>query len=530
MAVYTVSDTGTLSAMLTLAQPGDVLALTPGTYSGVLIDGLNLGGVTITSADPLNPATITDLYVHNSSGVTFSKLEFTAIASFGDNAWRVTGSQDVHFDHLNVHGSLDNNPQDDVIGMLIRTSSNVSVTNSEFQQLVNAVSHLDDTFLTVSGNYFHDLQTDAVRGGGSSNVVVSNNTFTNFYPKAGDHPDAIQFWTTNETTSAHDITVTDNIYMRGAGQIAQGIFIRDEVGTLPFQNVTITGNTIVGGMYNGIAVLGGNNVTIDKNTVEGFPDQKSWVRLEDVTGATISNSSADQFLTSVNDAQITQTANLTPAAASDNGAAALTQWQVSHPTGTQVIGDSGNNIIVGNFAQNYLRGMDGNDIIWGGPEFDDINGNQGNDTIHGGGGGDWLVGGQGDDLIYGGSAGDLLLGNLGNDTLIAGDGGETLRGGQGDDSIAGGSGNDFISGDRGNDTVSGGGGADLFHSFAGAGTMRVLDFSYAQGDRVMLDPGTIYNAHPSASGLDTVIDIVGGGQVTLVGVQYFSLPAGWITN
>src|SRR5262249_25274594 len=111
-----------------------------------------------------------------------------------------------------------------------------------------------------------------------------------------------------------------------------------------------------------------------------------------------------------------------------------------------------------------------------------------------------------------------------------GDGGETLRGGQGDDSIAGGSGNDYISGDRGNDTASGGGGADLFHSFAGAGTMRVLDFNYAQGDRVMLDPGTIYSAHPSASGVDTVIDIVGGGQVTLVGVQFFSLPAGWITN
>jgi Ca2+-binding RTX toxin-like protein len=528
MAVYTVTDSGTLTAMLKLAQPGDTVALAPGTYGGLLFQNLNLGGVTITSANPLTPATITDLYIINSSGMTFSGLEFVAPASFGDNVWKVTASHDIHFDHLNAHGSLDGNPADDVTGFLIRTSSNVSVTNSEFQQLSNGIGQLDNTGLTISGNSFHDIQTDGVRGGGSSNVVVSNNTFTDFYPAVGDHPDAIQFWTTNETTSAHDITITDNLFLRGAGQVAQGIFIRDEVGNIPYQNVTITGNYIIGGMYNGIAVIGGNNVTINNNTVAGFSDMESWVRLENVTNATISNTSADTFLTSVNDSQITQTATLTLPLATDAGSGAMAQWQTSHPTANQVIGDAGNNIIVGGFARNYLRGMGGDDIIFGSSAFDDINGNQGNDTIHGVGGGDWLVGGQGDDLVFGGGASDLILGNLGNDTLVAGAGGATLRGGQGDDSIAGGSGNDYISGDRGNDTVSGGAGADLFHSFSGAGTMRVLDFSIADGDQVVLDPGSTYTVHQV--GLDTVIDIVGGGQVTLVGVQMWTLPQGWISS
>src|SRR5262249_54139174 len=141
MTVFTVGDSATLNATLPLAQPGDTIALAPGTYGGLSLNGLNLGGVTTTSANPLTPATITDLYVLNSSGVTFSQLEFFAPASYGDNVWRVTGSHDIHFDHLNVHGSLDGDPKNDVIGFLIRTSSNVSVTNSEFQQLVNAVSH-----------------------------------------------------------------------------------------------------------------------------------------------------------------------------------------------------------------------------------------------------------------------------------------------------------------------------------------------------------------------------------------------------
>jgi beta-glucanase (GH16 family) len=193
-----------------------------------------------------------------------------------------------------------------------------------------------------------------------------------------------------------------------------------------------------------------------------------------------------------------------------------------------VMGGSANDTISAGPTADYLRGGPGDDVITGGPAFDDINGNQGADTIHGVGGGDWLVGGQGSDMIFGGGAGDILLGNLGNDTLIGAGGGAVLRGGQGDDSIAGGAGNDYISGDRGDDTVSGGAGADLFHSFSGAGTMRVLDFNPGEGDRVMLDPGNTYSA--AQVGSDTVITIAGGGQVTLVGVQLSTLQSGWIFN
>src|ERR1051325_3643999 len=100
MAVITVSDSGTLMAMLPFAQPGDTIALAPGTYAGVLISGVALHGVTITSANPLAQAVITDVNVLNSSGITFSGLEFQANASFGNNPFQVTGSQDVHFDHL----------------------------------------------------------------------------------------------------------------------------------------------------------------------------------------------------------------------------------------------------------------------------------------------------------------------------------------------------------------------------------------------------------------------------------------------
>ncbi|PND70702.1 calcium-binding protein, partial [Escherichia coli] len=67
---------------------------------------------------------------------------------------------------------------------------------------------LDSVGVTVRGNYFHDLRSDGVRGGGVSDIVVSDNLFTNFRPAFGDHPDAIQFWTLNQPNSASAITIT----------------------------------------------------------------------------------------------------------------------------------------------------------------------------------------------------------------------------------------------------------------------------------------------------------------------------------
>jgi Ca2+-binding RTX toxin-like protein len=191
-----------------------------------------------------------------------------------------------------------------------------------------------------------------------------------------------------------------------------------------------------------------------------------------------------------------------------------------------VMAGGGNDSIDGGEGQNYLRGEDGDDSISGGSGFDDSNGNMGNDTIHGNAGDDYSVGGKDNDLLFGDDGNDIVWGNLGNDTCDGGNGNDQCRGGQGDDSISGGAGDDFISGDRGNDTETGGAGADIFHTFSGAGIDKVLDFHLAEGDRVMVDPGTTFMV--SQVGADTVIDMGNGDQMILVGVQMSTLTGSWI--
>jgi len=91
-----------------------------------------------------------------------------------------------------------------------------------------------------------------------------------------------------------------------------------------------------------------------------------------------------------------------------------------------------------------------------------------------------------------------------------------------------GAGKDFISGDRGNDTETGGSGADIFHSFAQAGIDKVLDFNYAQGDRVELDPGTTFAL--SQVGSDTIIDLGKGNEMIMVGVTLLIVIVFWVVS
>ena len=191
-----------------------------------------------------------------------------------------------------------------------------------------------------------------------------------------------------------------------------------------------------------------------------------------------------------------------------------------------ILGGGGNDTIDGLDGLNYLRGDDGDDKITGGAGFDDINGGVGNDTGSGGQGDDWVAGGKDSDLLFGGAGADVVYGNLGADTCEGGDGNDIVRGGQGNDVVRGGAGDDYVSGDRGDDTVTGGAGADVFHGSQDGGRDWVMDFSAHEGDRVALDPGTIYVV--SQSGPDVLIDMGADHQMILVGVDLASLSPGWI--
>lgn len=150
-------------------------------------------------------------------------------------------------------------------------------------------------------------------------------------------------------------------------------------------------------------------------------------------------------------------------------------------------GADGNDSLYGDSGDDTLGGGNGDDEIWGGSDDDLIYGDAGNDTLGGGTGHDTAWGGSGNDVFYGYDGNDVLSGDAGNDTLWGGNGNDSLRGGADTDLLYGSAGNDTLSGQWGNDTLSGGSGADVFVYGTNFGNDRVADFSFADGDRLLLD-------------------------------------------
>lgn len=326
MTVFTANSAAELTSTLAKAQDGDTIQLASGSYGKLVLKDIQIAGnVTITSADPANPAVINGLLAKNCDGLTFSNLDFYNPVEGLHNAFQLLGSKNITLDNLEVHGPSNMGSGLEVALLMVRNTTNVTVTNSEFHDGWQAINMLDNNGLTVANNYIHNIRTDGVRGGGNSDLIITKNTFTDFFPNSIDHPDAIQLWTNNTTASATNVTISDNLIMRGQGAQMQGIFMRDIVGNLPFMNMNITGNIIAGGLYNGIAVEHVGSGTITDNIIAGFADQRSWIRADNSTNLTVANNQAT-FYQSQMKAEQGVNGNTLIADSTDGGAAWISSW------------------------------------------------------------------------------------------------------------------------------------------------------------------------------------------------------------
>ncbi len=521
--ITTVGSAAALSAALKTAGAGDTIELTAGTYAPIAIKGVHFAQDVTITAKAGAEVVLTGLKVQESNGLAFSNLEFKVDPAAPANPFQVAGSQDIHFIGLDVHGSVDGNYANDVGGMLIRDSSNVSVADSEFHDLMYGLSHLKVDGFSFTGNNIHHVQVDGLRGGGSSNVLVAANRFSDLHPDVDDHADAIQFWTSNTTVSAHDIVVRDNLFVRGDGAAPQGVFFRDQIGTLPFQGVTITGNVIIGASYNGIYVIGGDDVLIEDNYVQGFLDKKSRILVENVDGVTIQGNDANAFVHNSSVVGLLTADNRVLVQTADLGLEAVAAWMARHlGGGLQLIGDAGDNLLAGGAGADTLSGGAGSDTLSGGAG-DDLyilsdratlveNAGEGSDTVQASV--TMTLPKNVENLVLAGTKALNGNGNTLDNQLTGNAGANQLKGAGGADTLAGGG---------GNDTLSGGTGSDVFRFAPGGGRDVVTDF--AQGDSIDVRAYVTAGQAPVMvqAGADVTVSFTGGDVITIQGSQLSAL-------
>jgi Ca2+-binding RTX toxin-like protein len=561
VSIITVGSTASLGAALANAHAGDTIQLQAGQYDGLAIRNLTFAqDVTITSSDPSHQAVLTNFDVTNVTGLTVRNVDLFANGPANYFDFNVRNSTDVHFDHVTIHGSLDNNSGNDANGILFQSSNDVSITNSVFQQLGHGAAVLAGSKVQFGGNTVHDMRSDGFDFAQVDHVTVSGNNFTNFHPVAGDHPDAIQFWTTGTTSASHDIVVSNNVVTEGNGSGSQGVFFKDELGNLAFQNVTISGNLIEGGYYNGIRVTHADGLTLSNNTLTtNVNGMQARLEIDDSNNVAASNNQAVSYILN-NNTHLVESGDTFNNVMSDNGNSVLANWlhahgqdalytslkatvsqaamsvlggpilatvtsssqqtlvnvQVMDPSATSLTVSGTHTTVVGNSLNDSITGTSGGDQIFGG---------DGNDTIDGNGGVDTLSGGAGNDvyIVPNSQAVVVEAANGGNDTVIAkgdyvlsanvenliinstvtngwkGTGNELnnqITGNAGANLLDGAAGNDTINGGAGNDSLIGGAGADRLTGGSGVDVFR---FALHSGNDVITDFG--------AGGEKDVIDI-----------------------
>lgn len=270
---FSVATASELRSAIGAARGGDTILLAPGNY-GVL----NLqwgtpryeGVVQIRSADPSNRARFGQMLLGNSEGLSISGVDIQSAA----NPVVSIGGTNIRFAGNRIRGATANgDPWDDnQTGMWIRGARNVVVVSNDFQDLRQAMLIQRATSVAVRHNDFTVLR-EGLNIAGSTRGDIDNNRFENFSPRyhLREHPDAIQFWNTNESTGVSHYRIRNNFLSLGNDGKVQGIFLRTENRNLPHRNLEVSGNIYYGSSYHGITLDVVNDSNIFNNTVISSP-------------------------------------------------------------------------------------------------------------------------------------------------------------------------------------------------------------------------------------------------------------------
>ncbi|MDW8415704.1 MAG: right-handed parallel beta-helix repeat-containing protein [Thermaurantiacus sp.] len=273
-AVFPVSDAQGLAAAVAAARAGDTIELATADYGLLRIDGRQHEGppVQIRPASGARPR-FSGVVVAGSSGWALYGL---AVLGPRNPLVAVNQSTDIRLGGFTFTGATPNKDawDDENTGLYVRNSSRVTVTNSRFADLRKAAFFQRSQRVILA-----DCTVEWVREGlniaAMDRMLVRRNLIRNIQPNYAkdEHPDAIQFWTTNETTGSSNVAMADNYLALGGPRAVQGFFVAGggEAGAenehLMHVRIEVRNNVYFGSAANSLRFGGVRNGYILRNTV-----------------------------------------------------------------------------------------------------------------------------------------------------------------------------------------------------------------------------------------------------------------------
>lgn len=287
-----VSNAEELYAALAKAQGGETILLEGGDYGSFNLgtkSGFDItfaSEITITSADPDNMASFSDMRITGAANLTFENLAFDYTFAEGDKDFTrpflIEKSQNISFVSSTFAGDLAQGTSKAYdgygysTGLWITDSSGIAIEANEFFDWKRAAVFNSSDNINVTGNEVHSVSSDGFDFAEVQNVLIEDNYLHDFDKpeESTAHMDMIQFWTSGTDSPSTDIVIRGNTMDIGEGDWTQSIFMRNEMvdsydagKAMYYQNVLIEQNTILNGHGHGITVGETDGLTIRSNSI-----------------------------------------------------------------------------------------------------------------------------------------------------------------------------------------------------------------------------------------------------------------------
>lgn len=293
-------------AHLAAAEPGMVLLMAPGDYG--LVSLRRIGGSTqaplvLRSADPAQPAIISEMVLREVQNLTLDGILFDHSFELGDprhfRPFQVLDSENIVIRNCRFDGDLAHgmSPTDDgfptAFGLGVRETRGFTLETSEIEGFFRGFVISQSQDIVVHDNDLHGIRMDGMNFSEVRSVLIARNHIHDFVRslESADHADMIQFWTNGTDSPSTDIVIRDNILNSGHGWYTQSIFMRNDLvdrglagDEMFYRNVRIEGNVILNAHLHGITVGETEGLSIRNNTVvrnatsEGERDNRAlWI-------------------------------------------------------------------------------------------------------------------------------------------------------------------------------------------------------------------------------------------------------------
>ncbi|MEM7547518.1 MAG: right-handed parallel beta-helix repeat-containing protein [Pseudomonadota bacterium] len=267
-----VSNASQLASALSSASAGDTIRLASGDYGSFAFNNHDYSGyVTVTSANPGNPATFEDIDIKGSSYLKIDNVHVDN-SSNGSPSSRVVdidnGSHHIIFSNSEVNGSVDNTTNYNAFqghyGIYTGgTASNIRIEGNDIHDVKNGIVGLGSDDIEIVGNTLNRLGNDGMKFAGVDGILIENNVGPRLGFKEPDaHLDFIQF-----QGSSENIVIRGNVYLPGNQIGYQAIFLDDGF----YKNVLVEQNILYTGVVQGVWVTDGSGVVVRDNTILNMP-------------------------------------------------------------------------------------------------------------------------------------------------------------------------------------------------------------------------------------------------------------------